>query len=602
MNRIGGPSGVAPLADVQPQAAAALHRVRSASAVVSVLALSHRSTSGSSVVGAIVGRGASDGAPHLGPARTYLRLRARLRMASRPAGGAILTGCGRAARRSSDACASSEALERALDAARAGSGATVLVAGRGRDRQVAAGRPSSRGGRARPGFEVLVGRSIDLVGTELPFQPFVEALRPLGRHGRSRRGAARSWACSRRRSRSCATARRRRPCILVLEDLHWADTSSLDLVLFLTHHLAEQRRPAGGHAAARTSRRRPTRAPRWPTASGAPARAWCSSSGRSTRAELRSLLAARDETLPRRRVADAIVARSDGNPFFAEELLAAAGARADELPRGLREMLLRACAGSTGRPRACCAWPPRAVATSRIRCCRPSAALPEREVRDSLRQAVQLGILVPDQAAGSFRFRHALLAEAIYATILPGEREWLHGRLADELARTVAAAPGGAGSALGGGRPPARRRWSRPSRPRARRRRCSGWRRPRSHLERALALWDDVPGRTGVGGARPRRAAARGPRSSPARSGDAPRAVQLIHRAIELEGGRDPLRAGTLHERLGKYLLRRAALATRSSARSNAPWSSLPVQAAFAANVRGRWPRSAGGLHAALAA
>ena len=41
--------------------------------------------------------------------------------------------------------------------------------------------------------------------------------------------------------------------------------------------------------------------------------------------------------------------------------------------------------------------------------------------------------------------------------------------------------------------------------------------------------------------------------------GDAPRAVQLIHRAIELEGGRDPLRAGTLHERLGKYLFESGA-------------------------------------------
>ena len=35
--------------------------------------------------------------------------------------------------------------------------------------------------RARDGgFETLLGRSIDLVGTELPYQPFAEALRPLG--------------------------------------------------------------------------------------------------------------------------------------------------------------------------------------------------------------------------------------------------------------------------------------------------------------------------------------------------------------------------------------------------------------------------------------
>ena len=40
---------------------------------------------------------------------------------------------------------------------------------------------SELAGRARgAGFEVLIGRSIDLVGTELPYLPFVDALRPLG--------------------------------------------------------------------------------------------------------------------------------------------------------------------------------------------------------------------------------------------------------------------------------------------------------------------------------------------------------------------------------------------------------------------------------------
>jgi predicted ATPase len=69
--------------------------------------------------------------------------------------------------------------ERALDAARA-SGVTVLVA-------VEAGIGKTRlafelARRARDaGFKVLLGRSIDLVGTELAYQPFVEALRPPAR-------------------------------------------------------------------------------------------------------------------------------------------------------------------------------------------------------------------------------------------------------------------------------------------------------------------------------------------------------------------------------------------------------------------------------------
>ena len=37
-------------------------------------------------------------------------------------------------------------------------------------------------------------------------------------------------------------------------------------------------------------------------------------------------------------------------------------------------------------------------------------------------------------------FRHASLAEAVYTTILPAEREELHARLAGELARSAAAA------------------------------------------------------------------------------------------------------------------------------------------------------------------
>lgn len=70
-------------------------------------------------------------------------------------------------------------LEHALDSADAGVGGTVLItgeAGIGKTRLASevAARADERG------FEVLLGRSIDLVGTELPYQPFLEALRPLG--------------------------------------------------------------------------------------------------------------------------------------------------------------------------------------------------------------------------------------------------------------------------------------------------------------------------------------------------------------------------------------------------------------------------------------
>ena len=121
-----------------------------------------------------------------------------------------------------------------------------------------------------------------------------------------------------------------------------------------------------------------------------------------------------------------------------------------------------------------------------------AAALPEPDVRESLRQAVEHGVLVADQATGSFRFRHALLAEAIYATILPGEREELHARLADELARDGAASPAELAP-----------HWAAAGRDRealvasveaARQAEAVfGLAEAHAHLERALALWAAVP-------------------------------------------------------------------------------------------------------------
>jgi predicted ATPase len=132
-------------------------------------------------------------------------------------------------------------LGRALDAAQAGSGTAVLVAGEagiGKTRLA-----SELAARARDqGFEVLLGRSIDLVGTELPYQPFVEALRPLGGFPQVDGQAAGSQlrvfqdTLALLFDRAAAA-----PLLLVLEDLHWADASTLDLVVFLAHNLDDRR-------------------------------------------------------------------------------------------------------------------------------------------------------------------------------------------------------------------------------------------------------------------------------------------------------------------------------------------------------------------------
>src|SRR4051794_17464307 len=83
----------------------------------------------------------------------------------------------------------------------------------------------------RAGMTVLLGRSMDLVGTELPYQPFAEALRTLGK----------PWQASGSQlgvfEETLAIITASAPLLLVLEDLHWADTSTLDLVVYLAHNI-----------------------------------------------------------------------------------------------------------------------------------------------------------------------------------------------------------------------------------------------------------------------------------------------------------------------------------------------------------------------------
>ena len=443
------------------------------------------------------------------------------------------------------------ALEQALEAAQAGSGTTVLVSGEagiGKTRLA-----SELATRARDaGFDVLLGRSIDLVGTELPYQPFVEALRPLRGSRRPDGEAAGTQLRVFEDTLALLTDQAAvSPVLLVLEDLHWADISTLDLVVFLAHDLDD--RPvlllatyrADEPASAERMRRLADRVQR----SGS---AVLLELGPLEHEELAALLAARTEgSLPARLTAE-VVARAEGNPFFAEELLAAAGDPTAELPRGLRDLMLQRVTRLDARTQALLRVAAAAGRDVAYQLLCAVVTLPERDVRGSLRRAVEQGVLVADQAAGSYRFRHALLAEAIYATILPGEREDLHARLAEELARSGAAsaaelaphwaAAGRSAEALGASIEAARQAEA-----------VFGLAEAHAHLERALARWHTVPDaaeRAGVDLAELCTWAAK----LASQVGAASRAVELARRAIDLVGADDLLRAAVLHVSLAEDL------------------------------------------------
>jgi DNA-binding CsgD family transcriptional regulator/tetratricopeptide (TPR) repeat protein len=436
------------------------------------------------------------------------------------------------------------ALRRALAATRAGRGAGVLVVG---DAGIGKTRLASELAAAArtDGFDVLLGRSIDLVGTELPYQPVVEALPELGelrQAGSQLRVFETALTLLTQRAETA-------PVLLVVEDLHWADVSTLDLVVFLAHNLHDRRvlllaTFRADELGSADRMRRLTDGVRRSAA------AVVLELGPLAHAELTTLLAAHDDAPPAS-LADTIAARAEGNPFFAEELLVAAD-EGDELPRGLRDLLLQ---------RVTRLDPPaqsvlRAAAAAGREVSYPllcaTASLAEPDVREALRRGVEHGVLVPDLRTGSFRFRHALLAEAIYATILPGEREELHARLAGALARSGAATPaelaphwaaaGRRDEALAASVVAARQAEA-----------VFGLAEALAHLERALVLWPSVPDAAELAGVDLAELSARAAELA-GQTGAAPRAVELIQRAIELVGDGDPSRAALLHESLGRHL------------------------------------------------
>jgi DNA-binding CsgD family transcriptional regulator/DNA polymerase III delta prime subunit len=234
------------------------------------------------------------------------------------------------------------------------------------------------------------------------------------------------------------------PVLLVLEDLHWADRSTRDLVTFLSRALHRERLAIV--VTYRTDdmyRRHPlrpvvaelTRLPSVTLVALGPLRP-------SAMAEHLTSLSGQQLDAA---MLDSLITRAEGNPYYAEELLAAscAGSAGSELPAGLADLLLARAERLS--PAAQQVLRTAAVTGRRIddELARQASGLAGPEYDEAVREAVAHQLLVPDGDQG-YAFRHALLREAIYADLLPGERTRLHGRLAELLAdeRRLADVPG----------------------------------------------------------------------------------------------------------------------------------------------------------------
>ena len=283
---------------------------------------------------------------------------------------------------------------------------------------------------------------------------------------------------------------------------------------------------------------------------------------RFTRAELIVLLAGLRGGPVDSRIVEEVFGRSQGNPFFAEQLFEA-GAGTGGLPLVLREVLLARVRqlSPAGQQLLRVA----AVAGRWVRhdLLAAVAGRPDDELDGGLAEAVGRGLLAVTrkERAGqeAYEFRHALLQEAVYGELLPGQRARLHSAYADVLASSP---PGLHATApqfpaelaehwYRARRPAEALAWSVRAASSAERVYAHG--EAARHCERALELWDQVPDaavRAGLDRAGMHTWAAR----AREHVGDQGRALSHVEEALrQLDRAAEPVRAGLLHHLRGWY-------------------------------------------------
>jgi ATP/maltotriose-dependent transcriptional regulator MalT len=468
------------------------------------------------------------------------------------------------------------ALADLLASATSGTPGLALLAGEagvGKSRLLAAVEARGR----ESGFLVLHGESVEFGGEDFAFAPVVSALRrvpgawladtleALGSEARALLApllprariepAPGAPAPDRDQGRLCellldllgSLAGDVAPVLVALEDVHWADRSTRDLLAFLARNLGGERiavavtcrtgelevahplRRLMAELARRDNVRRLELAPL----------------DRDEVAE--QLEAIAGEPVPAA-VADAVHARSGGNPLFVEELFAAhrAGAGAgipatlQETVRGRIELLpspaqhlLETLAAGGGR-----------LAESIL-----GRVAGGPELGPAVRAAADAGLLV--RGEGEVSLRHGLIGEVLYAALVEGERAALHRALGEALAAAGAPAAqlaehwhraGARADALSASVEAGLAAT-----------RVAAWEEARVHLARALTLWDDdraAAAATGIDRVELTTLAAQAARFS----GDRDESLALVRTALAaVDRAEEPERAARLYERLGEF-------------------------------------------------
>ena len=306
------------------------------------------------------------------------------------------------------------------------------------------------------GALVLYGRCEEEPAT--PYQAFAEALAPLavpdvlagsaGEFTAGRPGEPGSDPEADRARMFDAVAElleelaARRPLVLALDDLQWADRSTLLLLRRLATR--PQRVPllllgsfrdvdlGPGHpltdSLAHIQRDRPI--------------VRLSLHGLDE-AAVAAVIEASTGTRPDPGTARALRDRTGGNPFFVRELAqhARMGGDADALPESLRDVVAARAGRLPARARRLLELAAVAGSEFDADLVRAATGEPEETVLDALDDALRAGLLRELPETERLAFAHALVRDAIVKQLSAARRAYLHRRLADVLAERAGPAP-----------------------------------------------------------------------------------------------------------------------------------------------------------------
>jgi DNA-binding CsgD family transcriptional regulator len=375
------------------------------------------------------------------------------------------------------------ALEAALETVRQGEPAAVLIggeAGMGKTRLISEFTATASG----TGVRVLTGACLELGADGLPYSPFTAMLRDLVREaepseiasllpggGRAARELARllpELAADRAPAgpaevsaaavdgaavspgvMTAGEARAhlfegfltllerlagQRPLVLIIEDVHWADRSSRDLLAFLIGY----QRAVGNLLIIVTFRSDELHRthPLRPLLAELARIDWVD------RTELPPLTRGQAEEFaavvlgrpPDQGVADTIYERAQGNPLFTEELLACAG-QCDAVPDTLADLLLQAVRRLPEDTQEVLRIASAGSGVTSDALLAQVTGLDGGKLAAAIRPAVAANVLVT--SGDGYSFRHALIQESVHADLLPGEHATVH----TQFARAIDADP-----------------------------------------------------------------------------------------------------------------------------------------------------------------